>query len=79
MHLRSNGITIKEIYERRCQFNNHRQQSSIYQFDLNGNFIKEWSSLTRIHDELGYEKSELSNCTNHKIRQAYGFLWTKTK
>jgi hypothetical protein len=47
----------------------------IVQYDLDGNFIKEWGSATIVQNELGFNKSNICNCCTGKLKYAYGFIW----
>ena len=47
----------------------------VIQYNLDGNFIKEWKSLADIHRELGFKKSSISKCCLGKQKTAYGFIW----
>lgn len=51
----------------------------IYQFDLNGTFLREWKGTSEIQQELGYKKTNISTCCLRKSSQAYGFLWSYDK
>ena len=79
LHLKLLGISAEEIYTRYIQYNSKYFSKTVYQYDLNGNFIKEWASLTQIQNELGYYKSEICNCINGKARSGYGYLWISDK
>lgn len=48
---------------------------SVLQFDLNGNFIKEWSSFNQIQSEKFPNLSNISQCCVGKIKTAYKFIW----
>lgn len=47
----------------------------VIQYDLDGNFIKEWSSLMEIERELGFNHANISKCCLGKQKTAYGFIW----
>lgn len=49
----------------------------VLQFDLDGSFIKEWSSLSEINRELGYDHSCISSCCSgyRNRKKAYGYVW----
>lgn len=47
----------------------------VEQYDLSGNFIKEFPSISQCARQTGYNISFLSNCCNGKYKQAYGFVW----
>lgn len=47
----------------------------VRQYDLKGNFIKEYESTIEVERQLGYFQSSISNCCNNKRKTAYGFKW----
>ena len=49
----------------------------ILQFDLNGNFIKEWESIKKAKDWLG--KGDIHSCCIGKQKTAGGFVWKYKK
>jgi hypothetical protein len=54
---------------------NHPLSVSVLQYDILGNFIKEWDCLRDIERELGYNHSLVSACCRGKCEYAYGFIW----
>lgn len=48
---------------------------TILQFDLQGNFIKEWPSAMQLHKELNYSVASISQCCRGKQKTAYSFIW----
>ena len=66
----------EKIYTKeRNQKLSDRISKSILQYDLNGNFIKEWKSGSQIQKELGFNGSNIGNCCNGKFKKAYNFIW----
>lgn len=73
------GITHSEILERTktklLEINTH----PILQFDLQGNFIKEWATSKQA--AIGINKpngdSNIRSCCRGKIKTAYGFIWKR--
>jgi len=47
----------------------------IYQYSLEGFFIKEWCSMKEISKQYNYSNSSISNSATGRSVQAYGFLW----
>lgn len=47
----------------------------VLQIDSYGNIIKEWHSTSVIERETGYNHSNIINCCNGKLQQAYGCVW----
>ena len=44
----------------------------ILQYDLNGNFIREWPSATDVGREV---KAHICHCLKGKLHTAYGYIW----
>ena len=51
----------------------------IYQYSLDGTYIKTWDSVSQINRELGYSTSNIGKCCKGKIYSAYGYRWLKDK
>ena len=47
----------------------------VLQYDLKGNFIKEWISAREVERQLGYAQSNIWSCCVGKYNQAYGYIW----
>ena len=47
----------------------------VYQFDLCGNLIKEYDSITEAENETDVPSSNIIACCNNKYKQASGFIW----
>jgi len=55
---------------------NKIRKKIILQYDLEGNFIKEWSSLTEAAESVGRtEPTYISMCCRNKVKQAYNYIW----
>ena len=70
-----NDIVIKKIY---CQHNmENTQQRPIHQYDLDGNFIKQWDSILNASNAFNKITTLITNCCNrkHKYKTAYGYQW----
>lgn len=50
---------------------------TIHQYDLNGIFVAEYSSLNEIVRKTGYDIGKLSKCCNGKCKTGYGFIWKR--
>ena len=46
------------------------------QFDLNGNFIREWKSATKASKKLKLFQGNISACCLNKVHTCGGFKWT---
>lgn len=51
----------------------------IYQFSMNGEFIKEFKSRQEAADLIGCDSSGLSKCARGKYRYYNGYIWSTTK
>ena len=47
----------------------------IEQYDLEGNFIKEWDSATQVERDLGFNHSNISKCCLGRYNVAYNYKW----
>jgi len=47
----------------------------IYQYDINGNFIKKWFCQRDIQRELGFNEKCISNCAVGRQKTDYGYIW----
>lgn len=67
------GTRNKRIKE--TQLNDIKKSKPILQYDLEGNFIKEWPSLGEIQRNLNIIKSNISNVCNGVYKSAYNSIW----
>lgn len=51
------------------------ESKPLYQYDLEGNFIKEWINTYTASKELGYTASTLLNSAKCGKSKAYNFMW----
>lgn len=56
----------------------HNITDTVKQFDLQGNFIKEWASIKEASEGTNTAKTPLTSCLNGKGKTAGGFLWSYT-
>ena len=63
------GTINERIAEKHCK--------PVLQYDLQGNFIREWSSMKKVEEELGIKYQNISKCCSGKIgyKSAGGYLW----
>lgn len=47
----------------------------IFQYNLNGVFLKRWTSIYQITKELGYERHGISKCCSGKIKKYKNYIW----
>lgn len=57
-----------------------RKSKVIWQYGLEGNFIREWESLKSASTELNIHISAISQCCHNRCKTAGGYMWRlKTK
>jgi hypothetical protein len=54
--------------------NNHTGKP-IKQYDLDGNFIKEWPSSASVERELGFSARNIAGCAQGNTLTSFGFIW----
>lgn len=47
----------------------------VIQRSLDGEFIREWKSMSEIYRQLGFKQGAISMCCSGKRKQCYGFIW----
>lgn len=70
------GTRLEKVSRKRKNGNGSKP---VLQYDLNGNFIKEWPSSKEIKRKLGFADSNVRNSCNGKYKTAYGFIWKYKK
>ena len=53
----------------------NKSSVSVKQYDLNGNFIKEWDSIADITRQLGISHSLITNTCQGKQKTSHGYIW----
>ena len=52
-----------------------KRSSKIEQFDLQGNFIKEWGSVKDIKNKLHFSSNSIRACCNGKFKTSHNYIW----
>lgn len=69
-------IAYNNSYGKRSYNNKIAQHNKpILQFDLQGNFIKEWFSSRDIENSLGFQRTNICSCCKGRVKTAYGYKW----
>lgn len=64
----------------KCGNKNHNVQKKILQYDLNGNFIKEWNNCQEIiNSGIGKSETNIRKCCLGSQNVAYNFIWKYKK
>lgn len=48
----------------------------VYQYTLDGEFIREWESVSEIGRQLKYTPSRICDCCNGKSKRSYNCIWS---
>ncbi len=72
-----------------CKYNNNygthtermakKHSKPVRQFDLQGNLIKEYPSLTELHKLTGFNMGNVSSCCRGRNQTSYGFIWQNVR
>lgn len=55
---------------------NGKHSKKVFQYDLEGNFIKEWACVREIQRQLGFSNQNISAACLGKYKQSYGYIWS---
>lgn len=58
-----------------------KHHKKVYQYDLSGNFIREWPSVKSIEEETGINRGNIACCCRKvsHYKTSGGFIWSYTK
>lgn len=63
------------LCKNRIKKSNEATRKPIKQYDLNGNFIKQYNSLREASNETGFSYKSLSLCATGKTKTSAGYIW----
>ena len=66
------GTRNKRMVENRKGYG---KRKPVLQYDLDGNFIKEWESGQEVKRQLGYSQGNIASCCRGIYAYAYGYKW----
>ena len=58
---------------------NNKENSSVFQYSLSGEFIQEFHSRREAHRATGIHVTSIGACANGKVKTAGGFVWRNQK
>lgn len=51
------------------------RKKPVLQFDMSGNFLREWESATDVAKEFGCNRAAILNCCQGKVNSSMGYKW----
>lgn len=69
------GKKHKDETRRKISKSHDKSKKAVYQYSLDGQFVREWASLTQIKRELGYNISQITRCCHGILKKTKGFKW----
>jgi len=68
-HFQTNHPTLWKFWK------NHHSSKSVNQYDLQGNFIKNWGCTLEVQRELWINNWNISSCCTWRVKTAWWFIW----
>lgn len=65
---RQNGKNVYKI-------GNEKTRKKVNQYDLEGNFIKQWNSISEANRNFGKQNSRIKDVCKKRCKQCFGFYW----
>lgn len=62
----------KSIWVKQCA---SKDRKVVYQYDIKGNFIKEFNGIEEAEKEIGVSNSSISKCCKGIFRMSHGYIW----
>ena len=75
---RTNGGGCEKCYRRNNRGGSHPKAVCIYQYDIEGNFIKKWDCIKDAATALSLNPANLGSCARHQRAKAGGYRWEFT-
>lgn len=47
----------------------------VIQYDLEGNLVKEWESISAVQRKTGWNTSHISSCCRGRLKTMYNYVW----
>lgn len=70
------GIKFTETHIENIRKSHKLEMKPVYQYTLDGKFIREFESMREVKRELGYDNSKIGRCCHGKQKSHHGFLWS---
>lgn len=74
-NIENNSVYNLEYCNRIYNVRYGNRTKKINQYDLQGNFIKEWASSKDIERQLHFPSSTIKACCNGKFKTSHNYIW----
>lgn len=74
-HAYDTGLRVKKSPAAGKFGSDNHLSKSIAQYDLSGNFLKQWGCSKEVTRLTGFDHNALRRCANGGAKSAYGYLW----
>lgn len=69
------SVGYNNTYGTKIENTKRKLSKTVYQYDLSGNFIKEWIGASYASEALSINKRQICSVCNNKRKTAGGFIW----
>jgi group I intron endonuclease len=76
---RSESLKNSEFFKKQQKLGSLKRRKPIYQYDLKGNFIKEWKSIQELSSELGIFESMIRKSIFGQNHRCKNFIFSREK
>lgn len=63
------------IQRRTEKMTNGKNSKAVFQYNMSGEFVKEYPSVMEVQRQLKYANTNISQCCLGKRKTAYGYIW----
>lgn len=78
-HTEETKALLSELRKKYYEENDHYRCEIVYQFDMNGDFIREFKSLQEMERQTGISHSVVARVCNGKLNYTHGYAWAYKK
>lgn len=72
-------LGLREPWNKGLLGNVNKTTVEVYQYDIDGNFIKSWNCIKDVERILGIQSCNITRACQHKRHTAGGFVWKYVK
>lgn len=76
---RTHSLDTKRKISNRLKESSSMRSKKVYQFDLQGNLLAEYKSISSAADAIGSQPSNIKYCCEKRFNHVKGYLWSYNK